>query len=77
MGQSCRRTGTKRRPGGVTRALAGASAPAEVTTDRAAAHSRVLDELLPAAQQVTVPHANNRIEADHGRRKARRRPCAA
>ena len=38
-----------------TRALAGATAPAEVTTDRAAAYPRVLDELLPAAQHVTVP----------------------
>ena len=57
-----------------TRALAGATAPAEVTTDRAAAYPRVLDELLPAAQHVTVPYANNRVEADHGRLKARLRP---
>ena len=54
-----------------TRALAGAIAPAEVTTDRAAAYPRVLDELVPAAQHVTVPYANNRIEADHGPLKAR------
>ena len=57
-----------------TRALAGATAPAEVTTDRAAAYPRVLDEPVPAAQHVTVPYANNRIEADHGRLKARLRP---
>ena len=57
-----------------TRALAGATAPAEVTTDRAAAYPRVLDELVPAAQHVTVPYANNRVEADHGRLKARLRP---
>ena len=57
-----------------TRALAGATAPAEVTTDRAAAYPRVLDELLPAAQHVTVRYANNRVEADHGRLKARLRP---
>ena len=56
------------------RALAGATAPAEVSTDRAAAYPRVLDELLPAAQHVTVRYANNRIEADHGRLKARLRP---
>ena len=34
----------------------------------------MLDELLPAAQNVTVPYANNRVEADHGRLKARLRP---
>ena len=56
------------------RALAGVTAPAEVTTDRARAYPRVLDELLPAAQHVTVAYANNRVEADHGRLKSRRRP---
>ena len=40
-----------------TRALAGATAPGEVTTDRAAAYPHVLDELVPAAQHVTVPYA--------------------
>ena len=48
--------------------------PAELTTDLAAAYPRVLDELLPAAQHVTVRYANNRIEADHSRLKARLRP---
>ena len=57
-----------------TRALAGATPPAELTTDRAAAYPRVLDELLPAAQHVTVRYANNRVEADRGRLKARLRP---
>ncbi len=57
-----------------TRALAVATAPAEVATDRAAAYPRVLDELLPAAQHVTLKSANNRVEADHGRLKARLRP---
>ena len=56
------------------RALAGATAPAGVSTDRAAAYPRVLDELLPAAQHVTVPLRENRVEADHGRLKARLRP---
>jgi transposase-like protein len=50
--------------------VAGATAPAEVTTDRARAYPRLRDELLPAAQHITVPHANNRIEADHGWLKA-------
>jgi IS6 family transposase len=57
-----------------TRALAHALAPVEVTTDRAAAYLRVLDELLPAARHVTERYANNPIEADHGRLKARLRP---
>ena len=45
-----------------------------MTTDRAPAYPRVLDELLPAALHVTVRYANNRVEADHGRLKARLRP---
>ena len=48
--------------------------PVEVVTDRAAAYPRVLDELLPAACHVTDRYANNLIEADHGRLKARLRP---
>jgi transposase, IS6 family len=34
----------------------------------------VLDELVPAARRVTGQYANNVIEADHGRLKARLRP---
>ena len=56
------------------RALQAASAPVEVTTDRAAAYLEVLDGLLPAARHVTARYANNPIEADHGRLKARLRP---
>jgi IS6 family transposase len=48
--------------------------PIEVTTDRAAAYPVVLEELLPAAWHRTDQYANNRIEADHGRLKARLRP---
>jgi len=48
--------------------------PAEVTTDRAAAYPRVLDELLPAAHHVDARYANNKVEVDHGRLKARLRP---
>jgi len=57
-----------------TSALATAPRPAEVTTDRAAAYVRVLDELLPAARHVAEQYANNRVECDHGRLKARLRP---
>jgi transposase-like protein len=48
--------------------------PIEVVTDRAATYPIVLDELLPTAWHRTDRYANNRIEADHGRLKARLRP---
>jgi transposase-like protein len=48
--------------------------PIEVTTDRAAAYPAVLDDLLPATWHRTDQYSNNRVEADHGRLKARRRP---
>lgn len=48
--------------------------PVEVTTDKAPACLRVLDELAPAALHVTEQYANNAVEADHGRLKARLRP---
>jgi transposase, IS6 family len=57
-----------------TRALAHGPAPVEVTTDKAGPYLRVLDELVPTAAHVTDQYANNRIEADHGRLKARLRP---
>ena len=56
------------------RALAHGSHPSAVTTDKAPAYPRVLDELLPAACHLTEQYGNNRIEADHGRLKARLRP---
>jgi transposase-like protein len=48
--------------------------PVEVTTDQAPVYPAVLEELLPAAWHRTDQYANNRIEADHGRLKARLRP---
>jgi IS6 family transposase len=48
--------------------------PVEVTTDRYRIYPRVLDELLPAAFHDTEVHANNPLETDHGRLKARLRP---
>jgi transposase-like protein len=48
--------------------------PIEVTTDRAAVYPGVLDDLLPATWHRTDQYANNRIECDHGRLKARLRP---
>jgi transposase, IS6 family len=57
-----------------TRALRCGPAPVEVTTDKAAPYLRVLDELVPAAAHITEQYANNPIESDHARLKARLRP---
>jgi transposase-like protein len=48
--------------------------PVEVVTDRAPTYPVVLEALLPAAWHRTDQYGNNRIEADHGRLKARLRP---
>jgi transposase, IS6 family len=48
--------------------------PTEVVTDKAATYPIVLDELLPAVWHHTDQDANNHVEADHGRLKARLRP---
>jgi transposase, IS6 family len=58
----------------LTRALRAGTIPAEVTTDRAAAYPRVLDELIPSALHTVEQYANNPVETDHGRLKARLRP---
>jgi IS6 family transposase len=57
-----------------TRALRHGSRPTEVTTDRAQAYPRALDDLLPAACHVMTKYANNPIESDHSRLKSRLRP---
>ena len=48
--------------------------PIEVITDQAATYPVVLEELLPAPWHRTEQYANNRVECDHGRLKARLRP---
>jgi transposase, IS6 family len=48
--------------------------PVEVVTDRAPVYPGVLEELAPGAWHRTEQYANNRIEADHGRLKARLGP---
>jgi IS6 family transposase len=61
-----------------TRFFAGAigihGTPTEVTTDRSPALALAITELLPLALHDTTQYANNRVEADHGRLKARLRP---
>jgi transposase-like protein len=56
------------------RALRAGTVRAEVTTGRAPVYPRVLDELVPSALHTVKQYANNPIEADHGRLKARLRP---
>ncbi len=55
-------------------ALGAHGEPVEIVTDRAPALGAVIEELMPAAFHNTEQYANNRIEADHGRLKARLRP---
>ena len=55
-------------------AALGQGHPDEVITDRAAALAHVIADLLPNARHNTEQYANNRIECDHGRLKARLRP---
>jgi IS6 family transposase len=48
--------------------------PDVVTTDKAWTLARALDELAPQTQHVTTQYANNPIESDHARLKARLQP---
>ncbi len=48
--------------------------PDEIVTDKAPALAGAISELVPGAFHNTEQHANNRIEADHGRLKSRLRP---
>ena len=54
--------------------LADHGRPAEVVTDKAPSLLRAVDELVPDAVHDTERFANNRIESDHARLKARLRP---
>ena len=57
-----------------TTAIAAHGEPEEVVTDRAAALANVIEEVVPQALHNTTKYANNRVECDHGRLKARLRP---
>ena len=48
--------------------------PVEVVTDQVPVYPGVLEELLSVAWHRTDQYANNRVECDHGRLKARLRP---
>lgn len=57
-----------------TRALHLGPTPVEVIKDKAPVYPRVVHETAPSARHVTNRDANNTIEADHDRLKARLRP---
>ena len=56
------------------RALLAHGEPDEVVTDLAQALETVIEELIPDAFHNTQQYANNRVECDHGRLKARLKP---
>jgi transposase, IS6 family len=53
------------------RAMQAGTIPVEITTGRAHVYPRVPGELIPSALHTAGQYANNPIEADHGRLKAR------
>ena len=55
-------------------AIAAHGEPEEVVTDKSAALANAIEELVPQALHNTITYANNRVECDHGRLKARLRP---
>ena len=55
-------------------AIAAHGEPVEVTTDKSPVLAKTIRELAPGALHDTTQYANNRIENDHGRLKARLRP---
>ena len=55
-------------------ALSAHGEPDEVVTDLAPALETAIEELIPDVFHNTEQHANNRVECDHGRLKARLRP---
>ena len=48
--------------------------PLEIVTDKSPTLASVIADLAPDAEHCTEQYANNRVESDHGRLKARLRP---
>ena len=61
-------------PAFFTAAVLSHGEPEEVVTDSAAALAHLIAELIPDALHNTDEYANNQVECDHGRLKARLRP---
>ena len=59
------------RPRFLARVLRADTVPAEVTTNRAHAYPRMLDELVPAALHIVKRHPNNPVDVDSGQLNAR------
>jgi transposase-like protein len=57
-----------------TAAVTANGRPDEVVTDLAQALETAIEKLMPDAFHNTEQYANNRVECDHGRLKARLRP---
>ena len=57
-----------------TTALRAHREPVEVVTHQAPPLRAAIDELMPTVLHNTERYANNRVECDHGRLKARLRP---
>ena len=57
-----------------TAAITAHGEPVEVTTDKSPVLAKTIGALAPGAHHDTTQYANNRVEADHGRLKARLRP---
>jgi transposase, IS6 family len=57
-----------------TTALSTHGVPDEVVTDQALVLERVVEDVFPDAFHDTSQYANNRVECDHGRLKARASP---
>ena len=57
-----------------TTAIAAHGEPVEVTTDKSQVLAKTIRDLAPGAHHDTTQYANNRVENDHGRLKARLRP---
>jgi transposase, IS6 family len=58
----------------LTRALRAGTVPAGITTGRGPVYPRVPGELVPSAPHTVEQYANNPVETDHGRLRARLRP---
>jgi len=61
-------------PGASSRGRCAPVPPRSKSRQIAPVYPRVLDELIPSALHIVEQYANNPIEADHGRLKARLRP---
>ena len=56
------------------RAITASGEPVEVTTDKSPTLAKTIRQVVPAARHDTTQYANNRVQSDHGRLKARLRP---